>query len=148
MHPLQTPASLANKGRFHRVIAIHFVFVVFLQGCSGPWLRVRQVPEDGYKRTLHYQFQVQVHADADGNCKMMAVRVKALNKVYTKGAPPPRLRLFDDDCMSPLRFERVHYISETGGPVHLSGPDVVRFLGEHFRLEGEIIEWLWREGVI
>ena len=130
------------------VFAVLLVFV--LQACSGPWLQVRQVPENGYEQTLHYQFQAQVHGDSLGACKMLVVRVKALNKVYTRGdAPPPRLKLFDDDCMSPLRFERVHYLSkETGEPVRLSGPAVIHFLSEHIRLEDELIGWLWREGVI
>ena len=131
------------------LFVILLVFAVFLQACSGPWLRVRQVPEDGYEQTLHYQFQAQIHGDSDGQCKRMVVRVKALNKVYTKGEPPPRLRLFDDDCMSPLRFERVHYVSrQTGEHVRLSGSEVVHFFSEHIRLEDELIGWLWREGVI
>ena len=87
-------ASFALEGP---LFAILLVFAAFLQACSGPWLRVRQVPEDGYKQTLNYQFQAQVHSDSLGECKMMVVRVKALNKFYTKGAPPPRLQLFDDD---------------------------------------------------
>ena len=131
------------------LFAILLVLAVFLQACSGPWLRVRHVPEDGYKQTLNYQFQARVHSDSLGECKMIVVRVKALNKVYTKEPPPSRLQLFDDDCMSPVRFERVHYISnETGEHVRLQGPEVVRFLSEHIRLEDELIGWLWREGVI
>lgn len=131
------------------LIAVLLGFAVLLQGCSGPWLKVSHVPEDGYNRTLNYQFQAQVHADELGECKMMVVRVKALNKMYSKGEPPARLRLFDDDCLSPLRFERVQYISkETGQHVRLSGIDVVHFLSDFQHLEGELIGWLWREGVI
>ena len=117
-----------------------------LQACSGPWLQVRQVPEDGYEQTLHYQFQAQVHGDAEGNCKRMVVRVKAFN---SKVDPPPRLQLFDDDCMSPVRFERAQYVSkETGEHIRLSGPAVFHFLSDHIRLEDELIGWLWRAGVI
>ena len=126
--------------------ALLLVFAVFLPACSGPWLQVRQVPEDGYEQTLHYQFQAQIHDDAEGQCKMMIVRVKAFG---TKEDPPPRLQLFDDDCLSPLRFERVHYISkETGEHIRLSGSAVFHFLSEHIRLENELVGWLWREGVI
>ena len=131
------------------LFTILFVLTVLLQACSGPSLRVRQVPEDGFKRTLNYQFQAQVHADSGGNCKMLSVRVKALNKIYGKGEPPPRLRLFDDDCLSPLRFERAQFVSkQTGEQVRLFGPEVVQFLSQHVRLEDELIGWLWREGVI
>ncbi len=120
-----------------------------MQACSGPWLRVRHVPEDGYQQTINYQFQARVHDDDDGICRMMVVRVKALNKMYSKQEPPPRLQLFDDDCASPLRFERVQYVAtETGEHVRLSGTDVVRFLSDYSRLEDELIGWLWREGVI
>lgn len=129
------------------VSALFVVLGVF--ACSGPWLRVSQVPEDGYEQTLHYQFQARVHADSLGTCKMMVVRVRALNKIYTKEEPPPRLRLFDDDCISPVRFERVHYVSkQTGEHIRLSGPAVFLFFSEHVRLEDEVIGWLWREGVI
>lgn len=129
--------------------AILLFFAAFLHACSGPWLQVRHVPDDGYERTRNYQFQAQIHSDSDGQCKMMSVRVKALNKLYSRDQPPPRLQLFDDDCMSPLRFERVQFISrETGEHVRLSGPDVVHFLSDNDRLEGELIEWLWSEGVI
>ena len=125
------------------------VLVFVLQACSGPWLEVRQVPEDGYDHTLHYQFQAQVHGDSLGNCKMMVVRVKSFSKDYSSEELPARLQLFDDDCMSPLRFERVHYISkETGAHIRLSGSAVIHFLSEHIRLEDELIGWLWREGVI
>ena len=119
------------------------------QGCAKTWLRVQQIPENGYARTINYQFQAQVHADSLGACERMVVRVRPLNKRYTKGAPPSRLQLFDDDCMSPVRFERVQYLSEqTGEPVSLHGPEIFRFWGDNVRLEGELIEWLWREGVI
>ena len=120
-----------------------------LQGCSGSGLRVQHVPKDGYGQTTNYQFQARVHADESGACKMMTVRVKALSKRYVRGAPPPRLQLFDDDCMSPLRFERVNYLSEeTGERVNLHGPDVIRFWSENVRLENELVGWLWRAGVI
>ena len=125
------------------------LFILFLQACSGPWLQVRQVPEDGYEQTLHFEFQAQVHGDSLGNCKMMVVRVKAHSKVYSEAVLPPRLQLFDDDCISPVRFERVHYISrETGEHIRLSGPAVIHFLSDHIRLEDELIGWLWRAGII
>ena len=123
--------------------------LLLLQGCGSPWLRVQHVPEDGFAQTTNYQFQARVHADEEGACRMMTVRVRALSKRYVKGAPPPRLQLFDDDCASPLRFERVHYLSEeTGGRVNLHGTDVARFWGDHARLENELVGWLWRAGVI
>ena len=119
------------------------------QGCGETWLRVQQIPENGYGQTINYQFQAQVHADSLGACERMVVRVRPLNKHYTRGAPPSRLQLFDDDCMSPLRFERVQYLSEQkGGQVNLHGPEVIRFWSDNVRLENELIEWLWREGVI
>lgn len=122
--------------------------LIALEACSGPWVSVRNVPEDGYEQTVNYQFQAQVHSDDSGTCKMMVVRVKALSKLYTRQEPPSRLQLFDDDCTSPLRFERVSYLSKEGGQVRLSGIDVVHFLGQYSRLEDELVGWLWREGVI
>ena len=123
--------------------------VFLLPGCSETWLRVQNIPEDGFTRTLNYQFQARVHADSLGECQMMVVRVKPLNKMYSKDEPPPRLQLFDDDCMSPLRFERVHYVSkDNGAHIRLSGLEVNHFMSNNFRLEGELIGWLWRAGVI
>jgi hypothetical protein len=131
------------------LIAPFLLLSVSIQGCSGPWLRVRHVPEDGFAQTLNYEFQAEVHDDESGRCRMMVVHVKALNKVYSKQAPPARLQLFDDDCNSPLRFERVQYVSmETGKQVRLHDTDVVRFLADYSRLENELVGWLWREGVI
>jgi hypothetical protein len=131
------------------LIASFLVLSVSIQACSGPWLRVRHVPEDGFAQTINYQFQAQVHDDESGKCRMMVVHVKALNKVYSKQEPPPRLQLFDDDCTSPLRFERVQYVSmETGKQVRLHDADVVRFLADYSRLADELVGWLWREGVI
>lgn len=130
------------------LFAILLVFA-FVQACSGPWLRVRQVPEDGYEQTLHFQFQAQVHSDSLGTCKRMMVRVKVLTKVYAQEQLPPRLQLFDDDCISPLRFERVRYVSlQTGEQVRLSGSAVIHFLSDYTRLEDELIGWLWREGIM
>ena len=123
--------------------------LLLLQGCAEPWLRVQQVPENGYGRTINYQFQAQVHADSLGSCERIVVRVRPISKRYTKGAPPARLQLFDDDCMSPVRFERVQYLSEqTGEHVNLHGPEIFRFWSDNTRLENELIGWLWREGVI
>ena len=131
------------------LVALPVTLGVLASGCAQPWLRVHQVPEDGFERTLNYQFQAQVHADSLGKCHMMVVRVKALNKFYGAGEPPPRLQLFDDDCLSPVRFERAQYVSrETGEQVRLSGPAVNQFLGSFARLENELIGWLWRAGVI
>jgi hypothetical protein len=131
------------------LIAFVLVLSVSLQACSGPWLRIRHVPEDGFAQTINYEFQAEVHDDESGTCRMMVVHVKALNKVYWKQEPPFRLQLFDDDCNSPLRFERVQYVTTEGGePVRLHGTDVVHFLADYSRLEGELVGWLWREGVI
>src|SRR5919106_6308926 len=105
---------------------------LFLLACAGPWLRVRHVPEDGFAQTINYEFQAEVHDDESGRCRMLVVHVRALNKVYWKQEPPPRLQLFDDDCNSPLRFERVQYVSlETGAQVRLHANDVVRFLADY-----------------
>jgi hypothetical protein len=127
-----------------------FLFLsVSLQACSGPWLRVRHVPQDGFAQTITYEFRAEVHDDEGGRCRLLVVHVRALNKVYSKGEPPPRLQLFDDDCKSPLRFERVQYISmETGEQVRLHATEVVRFLAEYSRLMDELTGWLWRAGVI
>ena len=131
------------------LLASFLVLPVAIRGCSGRWLRVRHVPEDGFAQTINYQFQAEVHDDESGRCRMMVVHVEALNKVYTKQEPPARLELFDDDCNRPLRFERLQYVStETGKYVRLHGTDVVRFLAAYSRLEDELIGWLWREGVI
>lgn len=125
------------------------ILAVLLPACTGTGLQVRHVPKDGYDKTTNYQFQARVHADSLGQCQMLTVRVKALSKIYSKGEPPPRLKLFDDDCMSPVRFERVHFISkENGGQVRLSGSDVAHFWSENARLEDELIGWLWRAGAI
>ena len=131
------------------LIASFLVLAVSLQACSGPWLRVRHVPKDGFAQTINYEFRAEVHDDESGRCRMMVVHVRALNKVYSRQEPPPRLQLFDDDCKSPLRFERVQYVSmETGEQVRLHDRDVVRFLADYSRLADELVGWLWREGVI
>ncbi len=137
----------APRGLFGALSVL--VLGVVLQACSGPWLRVEHIPENGYDRTLNYQFQAQVHADSLGECRSIVVRVKALNKMYSREEPPSRLQLFDDDCMSPVRFERVQFVSkETGEPMRLSGTEVVHFLSDYHRLEDELMGWLWRAGVI
>ena len=131
------------------LIVSFLVLSVSVHACSRPWLRVRHVPPDGFAQTLNYEFQAQVHDDEGGTCRMLVVHVRALNKVYSKQEPPPRLQLFDDDCTSPLRFERVQYVSlETGEHVRLHANDVVRFLANYSRLEDELVGWLWRAGVI
>lgn len=136
--------------RLFSVLLVAGVLAVSLSACGGSsWLSVRRVPEDGFAQTLNYQFQAQVHADSLGNCHMLIVEVKPLNKVYNEGEPPPRLKLFDDNCNSPVRFERAQYVSrETGESVRLTGPQVGRFLDSFARLENELVGWLWRAGII
>ncbi len=125
------------------------IFTGLIPACSGPGFRMHQVPEHGYDQTLNYQFQAQVHADLEGRCKQIIVRVRPLNKVYWRKPPPDRLQLFDDNCFSPVRFERVHYISKrTGQSVRLSGREVIQFMSEYSHLENELIGWLWRKGII
>ena len=126
-----------------------FVLICLLPACSGTGMRMRQVPENGYEYTINYQFQAQVFEDADGNCKKLVVRVRPLNKVYWREPPPDRLQLFDDDCLSPVKFERISYLEvKTGDRVRLSGFEVVQFWSQQFRLEDELISWLWREEII
>lgn len=128
--------------------ALIFCASLVMAGCSGAGFQVQQLPPNGYDQTLNYQFQAQVYSNAEGECMRMTVRVKALNKVYWKKPPPERLQLFDDDCMSPLRFERVQYYSaDDAALVRLVGIEVSRFWSEYFRLEDELMGWLWREGV-
>lgn len=120
-----------------------------LQACaSSSGGSVRQVPENGYEQTQNYQFQAQVHSDSLGRCQRIVVRVEAQSKLYTRGKPPSRLQLVDEDCMSPVRFESARYLSDRGNVVQLSGIEVDNFLGRNTRLEDELIGWLWREGVI
>ncbi|MEM8486675.1 MAG: hypothetical protein AAF564_14070 [Bacteroidota bacterium] len=109
---------------------------------------MHQVPENGYEQTLNYQFQAQVHADEKGECQKIVIRVKPINKVYWKTPPPQRLQIYDDDCMAPVRFERLQYLARSGGMVRLNGIELSRFWSEQFRLEDELIGWLWREGII
>ena len=123
------------------------VLAGFLPACAGSGFTVSQVPDNGYDRTLNYQFQAQVHADPDGVCKQIVVRVRPLNKVYWKEPPPDRLSLYDDDCLSPVRFERVHYLAKDG-LVRLSGVEVNYFWSENFRLEDELVSWLWQKEII
>ncbi len=131
------------------LVAFLLVLGLFLQACSGGRLYIRSVPDEGYGQTTNYQFQARIHADSVGTCTKMVVRVRPVNKLYLRGRPPSRLQLFDDDCIRPLRFERVNYVSErTGEAVRLSGPDVAQFFSNHFRLENELIAWLFDEGVI
>ena len=129
---------------------ILLVSVCLLPACSGSGLKMREVPDTGnYEQTLNYQFQAKVFADKEGDCQKLVVRVRPINKVYWKEAPPSRLQLFDDDCMSPVRFERVEYLSRKGaGLVRLSGAEVNYFWSEQFRLEDELIGWLWQKGII
>ena len=131
------------------IAALLILFAGVLPACSGTGLKMRQVPANGYEQTLNYQFQAQVYADSDGKCRKLVVRVRPLNKVYWKEPPPDRLQLFDDDCTSPVRFERVNYIdTDTGEQVRLHGFEVAYFWSEQFRLEDELIGWLWREGIV
>ena len=130
------------------LIAFLLVCAALLPACSEPWLRVQHVPENGFHRTLNYQFQAQVHADSLGHCKKLVVHAKPLNKMYREEPIPARLRLMDDDCRSPVRFERVQFISnETGAAVRLSGHAAIEFLNQHYRMENELMGWLWRAGV-
>lgn len=132
----------------HLFIAI-LALTIFLPACGRTWLSVRQVPENGFEQTLNYQFQARVHSDEDNKCEQLTVEVKAINKMYSEGEPPPRLQLYDDDCQSPVRFERAQYVSkDTGEHIWLSGPEVGRFLGGFKNLENELVGWLWRAGVI
>ena len=124
------------------------IAVLLVPACSGTSVQVQRVPEDGFTQTRNYQFQARIRADTLGNCETMTVRVKGVNKLYMRGAPPSRLRLFDDDCARPVQFERVEYVSrETQHHVRLSGFEVARFLSGHGRLEHELMRWLWREQV-
>lgn len=119
-----------------------------LSACKGPGFTVTNVPENGYEQTINYQFQATIRADADGECQQLIVRVRPLSKMYSGNQPPDRLQLYDDDCDQPLRFERINYIErETSEPVRLSGPEVYRFWIDYSKIEGEMIEWLWRAGV-
>ena len=133
----------------HAFQVLSFFVVAALFSCSGPAYKMRQFPENGYDQTINYQFQAQVHADAEGRCRKLVVRVRPLNKVYWKTPPPDRLQLFDDDCTQPVRFERINYLSTNGdGMVRLTGIEVNRFWSEQFRLQDELISWLWREEVM
>ena len=126
------------------------MLAVLVQACSaGPGFKRTQVPSNGYDHTLNYQFQAQVFADSEGDCQRIVVKVKPLNKVYWKTPPPDRLQLFDDDCNSPVRFERIQYLGEQGeGLRRLSGIEITYFWSDQFRLQDELISWLWDEGII
>lgn len=126
-----------------------FLLAFLVQACaSSNGGSVRQVPENGYEQTQNYQFQAQVHADSLGRCQRIVVRVEAQSKLYTRGKPPSRLQLIDEDCFSPVRFESARYLSDRGNVVQLSGTEVDNFLARNSRLEDELIGWLWREGII
>lgn len=131
------------------LLSIVLVLLIFLPGCGKTWLSVRHVPENGFAETLNYQFKAMVHSDDENTCEQLVVEVKAINKMYHEGEPPPRLHLYDDDCRSPVRFERAQYVSkDTGQHVWLNGPEVNRFLSSFKNLENELVGWLWRAGVI
>lgn len=132
-----------------RKLLILFSLALFLPACSGSGLRMQQVPHNGYDHTINYRFQAQVYTDEDGECKRFVVRVRPINKVYWKQPPPDRLQLYDDDCLNPVRFERASFISpHTREPVQLYGPELTGFWSQQFRLEDELIGWLWRAGVL
>ena len=137
---------MAPRNRFYLL----FLLVGVLSACAGTSdLVMREVPANGFAQTLNYEFQAQVYENDQGECKRMTVRVKPLNKVYWRAPPPDRLQLFDDDCYSPIRFERIQYIARNaGGVIHLSGPQVSLFWSEQFRLQDELLGWLWRQGIM
>ncbi len=136
----------ANSGLFFILLV---AVVIGGSACSGSGLRMREVPANGYEHTLNYKFQAQVYSDDNGRCQRMVVRVRPINKVYWKKPPPDRLQLFDDDCLTPVRFERIQYLSrERKGMERLSGPQVAYFWSENFRLQDELISWIWREDVL
>ena len=124
-----------------------FTFALLFSACGSAGLRVQHVPDHGYEQTLNYQFQAQVFRDAAGQCRKLIVRVRPLNKIYWRAPPPERLQMYDDDCLSPVRFERVHYLA-SDGLIRLNGIEVSYFFSENFRLEDELIGWLWRSGII
>ena len=128
-----------------------YLLLLFLAGvlpaCASSGYSVSRVPDNGYDRTLNYQFQAQVHADENGVCKQLVVRVKPINKIYWKEPPPDRLQLFDDDCLSPVRFERLQYLANDG-LVRLSGVQITHFWSENFRMEDELVSWLWQKEII
>lgn len=124
------------------------IFIAILTSCKGPGYTTTFLPENGYTKTLNYQFKATIRSDAEGECKQLTVRVRPLNKMYSGNQPPDRLQLFDDDCNQPLRFERISYIERrTSQPVRLSGTEVYQFWSAYSRIEGEMIEWLWRAGL-
>ena len=147
---MDAPPTLSTPRTLLRAILLGAgAFILFvLSACSGSGLRVEHVPSDGYFRTINYQFQAQLHLDETGRCRKMVVRVRPLNKGYSEGEPPPRLQFFDDDCASPLRFERAQFVSREGTQVQLYGTEVTRYLGQFNHLENELVGWLWREGMI
>lgn len=122
---------------------------LFLASCTGAGFSLKEYPSDGFERTLSYQFRAKVYNNQEGQCQRIVVEVKALNKVYLRGAPPERLRLYDDDCMSPVRFEQVKYLStDEGGLIQVTGMDVTYFWSENFKLENELLEWLWQNNIV
>ncbi|MFK7844658.1 MAG: hypothetical protein AB8G77_05100 [Rhodothermales bacterium] len=127
------------------------LILCILPACAGgkAGLKMHAVPYNGFDQTLNFQFQAQVFKTDEGECKRMVVRVKPLNKVYWKTPPPDRLQLYDDDCLSPVRFERLQFLSrESGGLQHLAGPEINFFWSEHFRLQDELVGWLWSSEIL
>ena len=128
---------------------IPYFLLILLVGCSGSGYALQEYPENGFDRTLNYQFQAKVFNDQEGECKRIVVEVKALNKVYMRSAPPERLRLYDDDCLLPLRFEQIKYLStDKGGLVQMSGIDINYFWSENYKLQNELMDWLWQSGIV
>ena len=124
------------------------LLVAMLPACSGtPVLTTRYVPENGFAQTLNYQFQAHVRVDADDECKSLVVNVMPLQN-FGPNMTPARLRFFDDNCFSPIRFERAQYLDEdTGTVIRISDFEVVRFLSDYPRLDNELMGWLWRSEI-
>ena len=132
-----------------RYVWMLLILGTLIQGCKSSGITSHQVPENGFAQSLNYQFQAKVHADEEGTCRRLVVLVRPINKLYSREAPPERLQLFDDDCLSPVRFERIYYTArQTGEQVRLIGTEVIGFWNQNFRLESELSEWLWSEGII
>ena len=131
-----------------RPYCILLILLVGLSSCTGAGNSVTFVPENGYAKTLNYQFQATIRATGEGECQQIIVRVRPLNKMYSGDQPPDRLQLIDDDCNLPVRFERVNYIERrTSNPVRLTGFEVNRFWIANSKMETEMTEWLWRSGI-
>lgn len=104
-------------------------------------------PSSGYDHTLNFKIQGRVKLDKYARCEKITVIVKEQNKLYLGWNAPDLLRLTDEDCRLPRQFDRATY-REKEQVMQLSGSRLQNFLAENAKLENELMQWMFKNGLL